>query len=321
MFGPRARAALARAPWLHHQAVVARAALRRTRSALRRDELAALAPDDAVRLVYDAMLRRPPDPGALEQFVPALAAGAMSVADLVDGIRTSEEYRVRTPIQGHNLLRSLHLSRIEFILGLPRAARIVDLGGSATYSDMGALVLLGYPYDFEQLTIVDLPPDERHPLYRSDRWEDVTTARGPVHYELRSMTDLAFAEDASVDLVYSGQSIEHVTLEDARAVAAEVARILRPGGVFALDTPNAEVCRLQTPDFIDPDHEHEYTLDELVALLAGAGFDVVERKGLNLGARAASVGHFDADELAANHGVFADARACYLLAVVARKPG
>ncbi len=322
MIVSRARAALARSPRLaaatrRPRAAVARARAVRARASLDLDELA---PADALQVVYRVLLRRPPDAGALDRLVPAMASGAMTVDDVVDGIRTSEEYRVRTPIAGDNLLRSLHLSRIEFILGLPPARRIVDLGGSATYSDMGALVLLGYPYDFESLTVVDLPPDDRHELYRSQRWADVATAHGPVHYELRSMTDLSFAPDASTDLVYSGQSIEHVSLDDARAVAREVARILRPGGTFALDTPNAEVCRLQTPDMIDPDHRHEYTLAELVRLLEGAGFDVAERKGLNLGARCTAEGRFDPQELAANHGVYADARSCYLLAVVARTP-
>ena len=57
------------------------------------------------------------------------------------------------------------------------------------------------------------------------------------------------------DLVYSGQSIEHVTPSDADIVIKEVARVLRPGGWFALDTPNARVTRVQQPDLIDPDIE------------------------------------------------------------------
>ena len=105
---------------------------------------------------------------------------------------------------------SLHASRCEFIIGLPRARRIVDLGGGHTTDDRGALVALGYPYDFDELVIVDLPPDDRHQLYKSDRFGDGETERGRVRYEYRSMVDLSFADDASVDLVYSGQSIEHV---------------------------------------------------------------------------------------------------------------
>ena len=124
-------------------------------------------------------------------------------------------------------------------------------------------MVLGYPYDFDELVVVDLPPDDRHPLYHSERFGTGDTERGQVRYEYRSMADLSFADDASVDLVYSGQSIEHVTEADGETVLKEAFRILRPGGYMAIDTPNGRVCRLQQPAFIDPDHKVEYTLDEL----------------------------------------------------------
>jgi SAM-dependent methyltransferase len=281
-----------------------------------------LPPAAQVRYAYEVLLRREPDEGAVARYVPGLADGSISVAELLDGLRTSEEYRVRTPVGEASLLQSLHFSRIELILGLPRARRIVDLGGSATYSELGALVLLGYPYDFDLLTIVDLPPDDRHELYRSEAWRRVETSQGPVEYVYGSMTDLSFVDDASVDLVFSGQSIEHVSRSDAAIVVAEVNRVLRPGGWFVLDTPNGPVCRLQQADFIDPDHEHEYSLGELEALVAdgsGGRLTVVERKGLNLGLRSVATGVFDPAEFAAHPGVYADAESCYLLAVVARK--
>jgi SAM-dependent methyltransferase len=281
-----------------------------------------LPPAAQVRYAYEVLLRREPDEGAVARYVPGLAGGSVSVAELLDGLRTSEEYRVRTPVGEASLLQSLHFSRIELILGLPRARRIVDLGGSATYSELGALVLLGYPYDFDLLTIVDLPPDDRHELYRSEAWRRVETSQGPVEYVYGSMTDLSFVDDASVDLVFSGQSIEHVSRADAAIVVAEVARVLRPGGWFVLDTPNGPVCRLQQDAFIDPDHEHEYSLAELEALVtdgSGGRLTIVERKGLNLGVRSVASGVFDPAEFAAHPGVYADAESCYLLAVVARK--
>ena len=279
-----------------------------------------LSPADQVRYAYQVLLRREPDEGAVARYVPALTDGAIGLGELFDGLRTSEEYRVRTPVGEASLLQSLHFSRIELILGLPRAQRIVDLGGSATYSELGALVLLGYPYDFDLLTIVDLPPDDRHELYRSEAWRRVETSQGPVEYVYGSMTDLSFVESGSVDLVFSGQSIEHVSRADAAVVVAEVARVLRPGGWFVLDTPNGPVCRLQQADFIDPDHEHEYSLAELESLVSGGGaLTVVERKGLNLGLRSVASGVFDPAEFAAHPGVYADAESCYLLAVAARK--
>lgn len=316
----RVRDGLKRVPGLHPAVAASKLAIGRVRGLWGPQGLWGLPPADIVRLTYNVLLRREPDPGALGQYVPALTNGTLSPAELIDGVRTSEEFRVRTPLAAGALLQSLHFSRIEFILGLPRARHIIDLGGSATYSDSGALVLLGYPYDFERLTVVDLPPDDRHELYRSDAYHEVQSERGPVAYEFRSMSDLSFAADSSIDLVYSGQSIEHVTREDAALTLKEVLRVLRPGGFLALDTPNAEVCRLQTPEFIDPDHKYEYTLAELDDLVTGAGLEVLERKGLNLGVRSIEQGLFDAGEFAGRPGVFAEARACYLLAVTARKP-
>jgi predicted SAM-dependent methyltransferase len=135
------------------------------------------------------------------------------------------------------------------------------------------------------------------------------------------MVDLSFLEDDSVDLVYSGQSIEHVTEEDGDAVLSESLRILRPGGYMAIDTPNARVCRLQQEGFIDPDHKVEYHLGALRAKVERAGFEVLTERGLNWGGPAVAEGRFDLDALAGNWGVFHDAESCYLLALLLRKPG
>jgi SAM-dependent methyltransferase len=279
-----------------------------------------LAPRQAVRMAYNVLLRREPDEPAWSDQAAAMAAGTLSHADVVDRIRCSNEYRTAVPVGPANLHSSLHASRCEFIVGLPPARRIVDLGGGHTTDARGALVVLGYPYAFDELVVVDLPPDDRHPLYHSERFGAGDTDRGRVRYEYRSMADLSFAEDASVDLVYSGQSIEHVTEADGEVVLKEALRILRPGGYLAIDTPNGRVCRLQQTTFIDPDHKVEYTLDQLRAKVEGAGFTVLTERGLNWGGPSVSRGDFDVAALAANYGVFYDAEACYLLALVVQKP-
>ncbi len=148
----------------------------------------------------------------------------------------------------------------------------------------------------------------------------VTTDRGKVRYEYRSMADLSFAKDESVDLVYSGQSIEHVTEADGAIVLHEAFRILRPGGYMAIDTPNARVCRLQQAAFIDPDHKVEYTLDQLRSKVTEAGFTVLTERGLNWGGPSVSRNEFDPSALAGNYGVYYQADECYLLALVIQKP-
>ncbi len=274
----------------------------------------------AFRLAYNVVLRREPDEAAVRDYLPRLQGGTMTRDDLVDWLHGSDEFVARTPMGPAAFGPSLHASRCDFIRSLPPARRILDLGGTHTANPWGAFVLMGYPYDFEALTVVDLPPDDRHPLYRTDPFAAVATSRGPVSYSYHSMTDLSAFADATFDLVYSGQSIEHVTPDDGRRVAAEVMRVLRPGGTFALDTPNAAVTRLHSDELIDPDHEVEYHAADLRALLTGAGFAIEREHGLNLAERSVREGRFDEAEVAANRGLFAAAEACYLLAVVARKP-
>lgn len=275
----------------------------------------------AVRIAYEVVLRRPADPAGLADYAGAINSGQRSRLEVVQALQGSEEFRHNARFTGPMFGHSLHSSRCQFIRSRPRAERILDIGGTHLHSDAGALVAMGYPYPFEELVVVDLPAENRHAIYRSSGARtEVESPLGAVRYRYHSMTDLSDYSDAVFSLVYAGQSIEHVTRDDGRSVANEVYRVLRPGGRFALDTPNGRVTRLQQEKFIDPDHKVEYELDELVQLLTATGFVVEETKGLNYAGRSLAAGKFDADEVAGNNGMFADAVGCYVLCIVARKP-
>ena len=279
-----------------------------------------LPPKQSVRMAYNVVLDREPDPAGGEEYARKLADGELSRHGVAQALAHSEEFRRQVPIG--DVLLSMHVSRCEFVAGLPRAARILDLGGTHQGFADGALVHLGYPYPFERLVVVDLPVEERHEIYQGgSAGAPVRSELGPVEFAFHSMVDLGRYADGSFDLVYSGQSIEHVAAADGDVVVREVFRVLAPGGWFCLDTPNGPVWRLRSDKLMNDDHEVEYSAEELSAKLERVGFAVIERKGLNLMRRAAAARVFDESEASAHPGVFAAAEECLLLALVARKPG
>jgi ubiquinone/menaquinone biosynthesis C-methylase UbiE len=66
--------------------------------------------------------------------------------------------------------------------------------------------------------------------------------------------------DASVDLVVSFETIEHV--KDYKTFLSELHRVLKPGGVLVISTPN-DAAYPQTNEF----HLHEFTFSEIKSLL------------------------------------------------------
>ena len=273
----------------------------------------------AVRLMYQILLGREPDPTGLTDSLTLLRSGGITIDQLAERIRGSEEFATHG-FSGPMLTSSIHAGRCEWVRSLPAARRIVDLGGTHLASNEGALVSLGYPYPFEELTIVDLPSDARHVIYQGAEHSTVETRLGPVTYRYHSMTDLSGFADSSVDLVYSGQSIEHIHRDEGALMLKSVQRLLRPGGWIAIDTPNGRVTRLQQEEFIDPDHKLEYAWPELQELILDAGLEVASVQGLNYAGPSLASGRFDAEEVAKAYGLHHEAEDCYILAVLARKP-
>jgi 2-polyprenyl-3-methyl-5-hydroxy-6-metoxy-1,4-benzoquinol methylase len=81
-----------------------------------------------------------------------------------------------------------------------------------------------------------------------------------------SVTGLPLA-DASVDVVVSFETIEHLPAEAQPRMLAEFARVLTPGGFLILSAPNC-VEYSERRGYANPFHLREHDRDELDALLA-----------------------------------------------------
>lgn len=267
---------------------------------------------------YIWILRRSPDVDGLNHYSQKIKNGTLTRSGVLDALVSSDEFQKR--IQFSNMSFSLHETRKRFVRSLPRAQNILDLGGTAQELEVGALVAMGYPYSFGQLIIVDLPIEERHELYaQSQKHQQVKTSLGTVYYRYHSMVDLSAYADNQFDLVYSGQSIEHVPEAQCDIVLREVCRVLKPQGFFCVDTPNAKATRLQQKEFIDPDHKIEYTHAQFSEKLICSGFQIEEAKGMNYLGQSFQSGVFSSQEVAQNTGLFDDIEQCYLLAYRTRK--
>jgi predicted SAM-dependent methyltransferase len=281
--------------------------------------LANLSSAEFADLAYQMLLNRRMDPGGQQAYVPLLDSGQMSRYQFIVTLVNSAEFKAP------QISATLHRSRLQLVRRLPKAEAIVDLGGSCAGRPEGAMVAMGYPHRFKSLTIVEPPREERHAIYSDHcgEYRGVIQSRcGPVSYLFTSMTDLSAIEPGTVDLVYSGESIEHVTRQDARTTLKQVLRILKPGGLFCLDTPNREVTKLQCPtEYINPDHKYEYTHAELSTLLKKSGFAIREAKGLCLAEQSVKGGTFLPDECIHNEGIFDNIAACYLLYYVCQRTG
>jgi SAM-dependent methyltransferase len=192
-----------------------------------------------------------------------------------------------------------HQARLTLIqTELPPAERILDLGG-AGLEPQGSLLTMGYSYCPKQIDIVDLPIEQR--FFQSDAplIQQHTTEQGTqIYYHYISMTDLSTFADQTFDLVWSGQSIEHITQAEADLVIQEVHRVLKPGGYFCLDTPNRQLTVLQVRQgFIHPEHKFEYTPHELAAKLSDRGFHIIEQKAVSPMPMSYETGRFSRLEL------------------------
>ncbi len=132
-------------------------------------------------------------------------------------------------------------------------------------------------------TVLGLDYDAAAVLHARDRYS-------PNAFVRANLVQLPLAA-SSVDVVLSLQVVEHIwTPHD---LLAEVARVLRPGGLLAMTTPNRltfspGLGRGERPT--NPFHARELDADELASLVA-AHLDVDDVLGVHAGPRLLRLGH------------------------------
>ncbi len=272
----------------------------------------------AVDRIYQAVLNRLPSPTEQAAVAEAIAAGSFTLEDfaLRTTLKTEFLERLLGQAQRHHL-HALHAARLKLIRWfLPAGKRILDVGGAN-----GSMLEYGYPHSFDELLLTDIPPDERIPELRdidlARRWAE----RGNVRVVYTSMADLSAIPNDSLDLVWVGQVVEHITEDDLKISMREIRRVLKPGGHFCFDTPNGILTRIHSPDrLIHPEHKKEYRPDELRTLIAAAGFEVIEELGIAPMPRTYRTKVFSYEEMVLNTGFSRDLESCYLQYFNCQKP-
>lgn len=93
-----------------------------------------------------------------------------------------------------------------------------------------------------------------------------------------SVADMHGVPSASIDMLFSGQNIEHLYRNDFEGFLREANRVVAPGGYLCVDSPNRAVT--QELGYVQPQHVLELTADEARELLTAAGFTVEDTYGI-----------------------------------------
>jgi ubiquinone/menaquinone biosynthesis C-methylase UbiE len=161
------------------------------------------------------------------------------------------------------------------------ALRLLDVDAGHAVLDVGCGPGVDLPWLAEAAGPAGVVVGIDHEYAMLSRARENTTSYPQVRLELGDAHALPFADD-SIDRVHADRVVQHLQ-SPARALA-EIARVLRPGGVFVVGEPDWDTLVVDHPD---PDLSRAYTRHvverivrnagigrQLVRLAVGAGFEV-----------------------------------------------
>ena len=169
--------------------------------------------------------------------------------------RIVEEHRSSSP-QSY-LVYLFHVVTYDYVKDLVRGREVLDFGCGSGYGTARIADLC------KRIVGIDISTDAveyARSKFRADNLE--FTAIAPVEQQ-----PLPFA-DQSFDVVLSFQVIEHVP--DVDRYLAEIGRVLRPGGIFVVATPDRSSRLLPMQKPWNMFHLHEYSDAELKAALSAS---------------------------------------------------
>lgn len=105
-----------------------------------------------------------------------------------------------------------------------------------------------------------------------DKFDTDISGHANVEFRKQLLPSLAGIADNTFDYAVTFQVIEHI--QDDKTFISEIHRVLKPGGVLMLTTPNRPMSLTRNPW-----HIREYTADELASVV-GKSFGKVEVKGV-----------------------------------------
>jgi SAM-dependent methyltransferase len=206
-----------------------------------------------VRRLADRMMS--PYVERLSEEIRATVAGASA------GVSSSPDESVVPSERFHSMLHELRTLELERLRG--PFERVVSVGASGRwYFDwferaVGAV---------EEHVGVEAFEDEPADLPPYVRW----TASTADH--------IGGIADETVDIVFAGQTAEHLWAPELTGFLLEARRVLRPGGALVLDSPNRLVT--QHLQWSHGGHTVELSRTEMCELVELAGFEVRSVRGL-----------------------------------------
>jgi SAM-dependent methyltransferase len=149
-----------------------------------------------------------------------------------------------------------HWHRYAFARRFAAGRRVLDAACGEGY---GSALLAGTAAEVIGVDIADEAVAHARATY---------AGRSGLRFEQASAAALPLA-DASVDLVVSFETLEHLPREDQPRMLAEFARVLTRDGLLLLSAPNP-VEYSEARDYRNPFHLHEPPREELARLLSAA---------------------------------------------------